>query len=73
MFHQIRVSAKDTDAFRFLWRANPQCNIKDYIMLVHVFGKIDSRCCANWTLQNTCTNSELERMQLKEIFIWMIF
>ena len=60
MFHQIRVNAKDTNALHFLWRANPQCNIEDYIMLVHVFGKIDSPYCANWALRNTSTNSELD-------------
>ena len=60
MFHQIRVNAKDTNALHFLWRANPQCNIEDYIMLVHVFGKIDSPYYANWALRNTSTNSELD-------------
>ena len=60
MFHQIRVNAKDTDALCFLWRSNTQCNIEDYIMLVHVFRKVDSPCCANWTLQNTSTDSELD-------------
>ena len=42
MFHQVRVRLKDTDALRFLWRANPQDDIKDYVMLVHTFGKVDS-------------------------------
>ena len=60
MFHQIRVNAKDTNALRFLWRVNPQCNIEDYIMLVHVFGKVDSPCCANWALRNTSIDSELD-------------
>ena len=53
MFHQIRVRLKDTDAPRFLWRANPQDDIQDYVMLVFIFGKIDSPCCANWALQKT--------------------
>ena len=26
---------------------------KDYVMLVHIFGKVDSICCANWVLQKT--------------------
>ena len=60
MFHQIRANAKDTDALRFSWRADPQCNIEDYIMLVHVFGKVDSPCCANWALRNTSTDSKLD-------------
>ena len=60
IFHQIRVNAKDANALHFLWRVNPQFNIEDYIMLVHVFGKIDSPYCANWALRNTSTNSELD-------------
>ena len=42
MFHQVRVRLKDTDALRFLWRANPQDDIKDYVMLVHIFGEVYS-------------------------------
>ena len=60
IFHQIRVNAKDTNALHFLWRANPQCNMEDYTMLVHVFGKVDSSYCANWALRNTSTDSELD-------------
>ena len=44
---------KDTDAQRFLWRANPQDDIKNYVMLVHIFSKADSPCCANWALRKT--------------------
>ena len=74
MFHQIGVSSNDTNALRFLWRANTESNIEDYIMLVHVFGKVDCPCCDNWALQNTSTDSNLtSKMQLKKNFIWMIF
>ena len=41
MFHQVRVRLKDTDALRFLRRANPQHDINDCVMLVHIFGKVD--------------------------------
>ena len=60
MFHEIRVNAKDTDALRFLWRANPQCNIEDWIMLVHVFEKVDSPCGANWDFRNTSTDGKFD-------------
>ena len=53
MFHQVRVRLKDTDALRFLWRANPQDDIKDYVMLAQIFGKVDSPSCANWLLRKT--------------------
>ena len=56
----LNVNAKDTDAFRVLCRVNPQCNIEDYIMIVHVFGKVDSPCCTNWALRNTSIDSELD-------------
>ena len=42
---------KDTDALHFLRRANPQDDIKDYVMLIHIFGKVDSPCCENWALR----------------------
>ena len=53
VLHQVRVRLKDTDALRFLWRANPQDDIKDYVVLVHIFGEVDSPCCANWALRKT--------------------
>ena len=28
-------------------------DIIDYVMLVHIFGKVESPCCANWALQKT--------------------
>ena len=71
MFHQIRVNAKETNDLHFLWTANSQCNIEDYIMLVHVFGKIDSPCCANWALQNTSTDSKLDVKNATERYFYM--
>lgn len=40
MFHQVRVSPKDCDAFRFLWWQENDFNNdpEDYQMLVHLFG-----------------------------------
>ena len=51
MFHQIRVRYNDRDTLRFLWRKRMFDPIKDFKMNVHYFGKIDSLCIANWTLQ----------------------
>ena len=56
MFHQIYVWEKDRDALRFLWRDKPTDKICDYITNVHLFGKIDSPCCASWSLKKTATD-----------------
>ena len=58
MFHQIFVLEKDRDALRFLWRDTPSGKIDDYIMNVHLFGKIDSPCCANWSLKKTALDQK---------------
>ena len=50
MFHQIFVTLNDTDALRFLWRESPDEVVSDYKMLVHILGKVDSSCYANWAL-----------------------
>ena len=51
MFHQIFVSPNDTNALRFLWWEIPDEVVSDNKMLVHIFGKVDSPCCANWALR----------------------
>ena len=62
MFHQIKVPLPDQHALRFLWRNNPTDKIEKYVMTVHLQGKIDSPCCANWSLKN-CAN-ELDSSNL---------
>ena len=52
MFHQIKVKISDCDALRFVWRENPNHPIIDYAMTVHLFGKADSPCIANWILKS---------------------
>ena len=47
------VPNPDTDALRLLWRKCPDTEIEDYAMRVHVFGKTDSPCAANWALKRT--------------------
>ena len=51
MFHQIFVSPNDTNALRFLWRESPDEVVSDYKTLVHLSGKVDLPCCANWALR----------------------
>ena len=53
MFHQVLTNQDDQQALRFLWRDNPNQAFQDYAMTVHVFGKADSPCCANWALKRT--------------------
>ena len=58
MFHQIGVRYSDHDALRFLWHAHMFDPIEGFKMNVLLFGKIDSRCIANWTLQKTVKGNE---------------
>ena len=51
MYHQIFVSPKDRDALRFVWRKFKTDPIEDYRTSVHIFGKIDSLCIANWVVK----------------------
>ena len=63
MFHQVFVSPNDTNTLRFLWRKILNIVGGDYKMLVHIFGKVDSPCCANWTLRKV---PEMVDKSLKE-------
>ena len=51
MFHQIFMLEKDHNVLHFLWRDTPSDNIDIYVTNIHLFGKIDSTCCANWPLR----------------------
>ena len=51
MYHQIKVKESDQDASLFVWRNTPEEEIDDYKMTVHIFGKIDSPCIANWVIK----------------------
>ena len=39
------------DALRFVWRNMPEKENEDHKMGVHIFGKIDSLCIANWVIK----------------------
>ena len=58
MFHQLFVLEKDRDALRFLWRNAPSGKIDDYVMNIHLFGKIDPACFANWSLKMTALDQK---------------
>ena len=51
VFHQLKVIESDQDALRFLWRTTKFENPVDYVMIVHLFGKNDSPCVANYVVK----------------------
>ena len=57
MFHQVRVCENDIDALRFVWMEKPEDELLDYAMLVHLFGKVDSPCIANWSIKKAADNA----------------
>ena len=42
MFHQEHTKLLDTDSLRFIRREKLDNPLLDHVMLVHVFGKVDS-------------------------------
>ena len=56
MYHQIKVKESDQDALIFAWRNTPKEEIEDRKMTVHIFGKIDSPCIANWVVKRTASD-----------------
>ena len=59
MFHQVRVCKADRDSLRFLWRDLDETKTpSEYQMAVHVFGAVDSPCCANYALQRTARDQQ---------------
>ena len=69
MFHQILVENKDRDVLRFLWRDNYIDAIENYRMNIHLFGKVDSPCIANWTIRKTATDQSdfFDQISIKTI------
>ena len=53
IFHQVHVPSPDTDDLRFLWRKGTDTEIEVSAMRVHIFGKTDSPCAANWAFKQT--------------------
>ena len=58
MYYDIKVLKEDIDSLRFLWREKFNTSIDEYIMCVHIFGKVDSPCCGNWALKRTAVDNK---------------
>ena len=58
MYHQVKVLKEDTDSLRFLWREKFNASIDEHIMCAHIFGKVESPCCANWALKITARDNK---------------
>ena len=56
MFHYLKFRESDQDALRFLWWTTKFENPVDYVMTVHLFGKNDSPCVANYGLKKCASN-----------------
>ncbi|XP_066916601.1 uncharacterized protein [Clytia hemisphaerica] len=63
MFNQVKVSPKDSDTLRFLYRFDPGGEVKDCILLFHVFGKKDSPCIANFALRSCAEETDIESIR----------
>lgn len=57
MFYQVRVPKCDSNLMRFFW-INSDGDIKEYRLLVHVFGATSSPSVANFALKSTAEISE---------------
>ncbi|XP_043199287.1 uncharacterized protein LOC122368999 [Amphibalanus amphitrite] len=59
MFHQVYVPESDRDLFRFLWwkDGDPQNDILEYRMKVHVFGATSSPSIACFALRKTALDN----------------
>ena len=59
MFHQVGVCEEDRDPLHFLWRDLDETKrANEYKMTVHVFGAVDSPCCANYALQRAAVDQQ---------------
>ena len=59
MFHQVRVSPEDYDAFRFLWWPENDLDQEpvDYRMEVHLFSATSSPACSNFALRKVAEDN----------------
>ena len=60
MFYQVKVRKDDCDLLRYLWwpGGNFDNGIKEYRMLVHLFGAVSSPSCANFALKRTANDNQ---------------
>ena len=67
MFHQIAVENKNFNVLSFSWRDNYTDPIEDYHINVHLIGKVDSPCIANWVTEKTATDQSDSFDKIKAI------
>ena len=62
MFHQFLVCKGDRDLLRFLWWENGDTKkpVKEYKIMVHLFGAVSSPGCANFGLKRAADDGEIE-------------
>ncbi|XP_028317687.1 uncharacterized protein LOC114472566 [Gouania willdenowi] len=62
MFHQVKVPAKHTNLLRFLWwpQGDLHKELKEYRMVVHLFGATSSPSCATYALQKCAQEKQAE-------------
>ncbi|KAJ8040898.1 hypothetical protein HOLleu_15336 [Holothuria leucospilota] len=55
MFYQVQVQKDHCDLLRFLWwpDGNIEGPLREYKMVVHLFGAVSSKSCANYALHRT--------------------
>ena len=59
MFHQVGASEEDRDSFRFLWRDLDETKRpNEDEMTGHVFGAVDSPCCANYAFKRAAVDQQ---------------
>ena len=66
MLHQLKVRESDQDALRFLWWTIKFENPDDYVVTVHLFGKNDSTCVANYGLKK-CAKDQSNNFDAKNV------
>ena len=59
MFYHVRVSRRDLDCLRFLWRpdGNLEASPQVYFMVGHLFGAVTSHSSANYALHRTAEDN----------------
>ena len=65
------MPSPDTDALRFLWRKSTDTKIEDYGIRVHIFGKTDSPCAANWALKQMSPEDDCQLKRITEDNFYM--
>lgn len=60
MYHQVLVPDEDSDLLRFLWWPEGDLNqpLREYKMVVHLFGAKSSPSCANYALRRTAEDGK---------------